>query len=159
MPHVEGQITVQAPRDVVWKLAQDVEKLPDILPDLDSVKIMDRTVLTSATTRVVTDWHGRIKQFNRQMWWTEEDIWNSETFTCHFWQLRGDFSEYRGEYRFVEKDANSTDVHLAIDYKFEIPLIGKMMQKVILKLMQENTQSTLNGLRDEAERQVRMNKI
>lgn len=153
MPRVETEVIINAPRDLVWKIAQDVEKLPELLPDLDTVKVLERQTLTSATTRTVTDWQGRIKQFNRQMWWTEEDIWNSETHTCHFWQLRGDFTEYRGEYAFREHEGK-TQVHLAIDYEFDVPLIGKLMKKVILKLMQDNCNANVAALKTESERQV-----
>ncbi|MBV9469934.1 MAG: hypothetical protein JOZ57_11885, partial [Abitibacteriaceae bacterium] len=65
------------------------------------------------------------------------------------------FTEYRGEYSFKEEDSK-TQVSLAIDYQFDIPLIGKMMQKVILKLMQENCEANVKALKDEAERQVKI---
>ncbi len=151
MPRIETEIDINAPLDVVWKVAQDVENLPHILPDLEKCRVLERQELTPVTTRTVTDWIGRIKQFNRQMRWTEEDIWNSENYTCHFWQLRGDFTDYKGEYHFVA-DGARTQVRLVIDYRFEIPLIGKMMQKVILKLMQDNCDATLKGLKSQSER-------
>ena len=153
MPRVKTEVIINAPRDLVWKIAQDVEKLPELLPDLDKVKVLDRQTLTTATTRTVTDWQGRIKQFNRQMQWTEEDIWNSENYTCHFWQLRGDFTSYRGEYAFQEHEGQ-TQVQLAIDYEFDVPLIGKLMKKVILKLMQDNCEANVAALKTEAERQM-----
>lgn len=154
MPQVESHITMNAPLALVWELAQDVQKFPDIMPDLDMVRVLERQTLTSVTTRVVSEWHGRIKQFNRRLDWTEEDIWNSENHTCSFWQLQGDWKEYGGEWSFVEEDGGTT-AHLKVEYRFEIPLVGAVMKKVIHKLVQQNSDEMLQRLRDEAERRAK----
>ena len=153
MPQVESRFIVDAPLNIVWDLAQDVEKLPDIIPDLDAVHVLERQQMSPIELRTVTEWHGRIKAFNRRIQWTEEDIWNTEEHTCRFWQIKGDFTEYRGEWSFKE-EAGKTVAHLKIDYKFEVPLVGAMMQKVVQKLLQENSDNMLQCLRAEAERRA-----
>jgi uncharacterized membrane protein len=153
MPQVESTIYMRAPLPLVWELAQDVEKLPDFMPDLEEVKVLEREPVNEQTTRVVSAWTARIKQMNRKVNWTEEDIWNAADHTCHFWQIRGDYDDYRGEYSFVDEDGG-TRATLRMEYRFEIPLIGAMMQKVIQKLMQDNCTSMLRSLRDEAERRA-----
>ncbi|MDQ3813000.1 MAG: SRPBCC family protein [Armatimonadota bacterium] len=153
MPTIESKIHINAPLETVWELAQDVEKLPDIMPDLDAVRVLERQQPTPVTTRTVTDWEGRIKQFNRKMAWTEEDIWNDEDHTCRFWQIKGDFDEYRGEYSFRAENGGTT-VHVVVHYRFDVPLIGALMAKVVQKLMQENSDSLLRSLKAEAERRA-----
>lgn len=153
MPRVESSILMRAPLDDVWTLAQAVEKLPDIMPDLDSVTILEREAVNADTTRVVSEWHARIKQMNRKISWTEEDIWNARDHSCHFWQMRGDFDEYKGEYSFASEGEN-TRATLKMEYQFNVPLIGAMMKKVIHKLMQDNCTTMLSSLRDEAERRA-----
>jgi uncharacterized membrane protein len=153
MPQVESTIYMRAPLQTVWELAQDVEKLPGIMPDLEEVKVLSREPVNDQTTRVVSEWTARIKQINRKVNWTEEDIWNGTDHTCHFWQMRGDYDDYKGEYSFVDEDGG-TRATLKMEYRFEIPLIGAMMQKVIQKLMQDNCTSMLRSLRDEAERRA-----
>ena len=154
MPKIESSVEIDAPLELVWELAQDVEHLPDIMPDLDSVQVLEREQPSPDTTRTVTQWVGRIKQFNRRVDWVEEDIWNLEKRTCSFWQLRGDFTEYKGEWSFKPQNGG-TRADLVIDYRFEIPLIGAMMQRVIQKLMQENSDGMLQSLREEAEKRAR----
>ena len=154
MPIVESHITMRAPLALVWELAQDVQKFPDIMPDLDMVRVLERQVVSPVMTRVVSEWHGRIKQLNRRLNWTEEDIWNSEDHTCHFWQLMGDWNEYGGDWSFVEEDGG-TAAHLKVDYRFEIPLMGAFMQKVIQKLVQQNSDEMLQCLCAEAERRTK----
>ena len=151
MPRVNSENIIAAPLDEVWKLAQDVEKMPGFMPDLVSVKVLEESQSSSATRRTVTEWTGRIKQFNRNINWVEEDIWNDEEKVCHFWQIRGDYADYRGTWKFVAQ-GGSTQALLEIDYVIDIPLLGALMQKVVKKLMQENCDTMLRCLKAEAEK-------
>ena len=153
MPQVINKVTIQAPFSVVWELAQDVEKFPAIMPDLDRVEVLERSNPSPQTTRTVTQWSSRIKQFNRSIVWTEEDIWNQEQGTCDFWQLKGDFTEYKGVWKFRDM-GKTTELDLSIDYAFEIPLIGALMKGVLQKLMQQNVDMMGTSLKVEAEKRA-----
>ena len=153
LQQIESKITIQAPLDVVWELAQDVTKLPDIMPDLDIVRVLEREVLSDTSTRTVTEWHGRIKKLNRKMQWVEEDVWDATDHTCRFKQLRGDFTEYNGEWRFREENG-ATVADLVVNYSFEIPLLGAVVRQVLKKLVQENSDTMLRCLSDEAARRA-----
>ena len=153
MPKIESEVTIQAPLETVWELAQDVENLPDIMPDLVSVRVLEREEQTPTRMRTVTEWTGRIKQFNRTMQWTEEDIWDQDEHTCRFWQTQGDFSDYRGEWRFSEHNGG-TLAYLVVEYSFEIPLLGAIIKKVVQKLMQDNSDGMLQALKAEAEQRA-----
>ena len=153
MPQIESHIVMNAPREMVWALAQDVENLPQIMPDLEAVKILEREEQGGGTLRTVTEGHGRIKQMNRKIDWVEEDIWNRADWSCRFWQMRGDFDEYSGNYSFVEQDG-ATSVSLKVEYAFNVPLLGALMQKVIQKIMQDNSDNMLKSLKAESERRA-----
>ena len=133
MPTITSEILIHAPLPLVWEIAQDVEKLPEIMPDLDSVKVLEEEKTSPVMRRTITDWVGRIKQFNRKVSWTEEDIWNYENHSCHFWQLKGDFDEYKGEWTF-KREGVDTRVWLQVEYRFDVPLIGALMGKALLRL-------------------------
>lgn len=152
MPKITAETVIAAPLETVWRLAQDVEKLPDFIPDLTSVKVLERAQTSADTIRTVSDWTARIKQFNRNVHWIEEDIWNEEKKVCHFWQIRGDYDDYRGEWKFENVDDKSTRVLLDIEYSFNIPLLGPLIQKVAHKLMQNSSDTMLACLKTEAEK-------
>jgi ribosome-associated toxin RatA of RatAB toxin-antitoxin module len=152
MPRITAETVIAAPLDKVWMLAQNVEHFPDIIPDLISVKTLEREQTSPNTLRTVTEWMGRIKQFNRNVHWVEEDIWNDEEKICHFWQMRGDYDEYRGTWKF-EADGESTRVTIDLEYRFDIPLLGPLIKKVTQKLMQESSDAMLVGLKSAAEQQ------
>jgi len=154
MPQVESTALVQAPLDKLWELAQQVEKMPEYMPDLETVEVLEDTPLSPQQRRTKTRWVGIIKQMNRKIRWTEEDVWDSAAHLCTFNQLEGDFTEYSGKWRFEAVDATQTKAHLELHYVIEIPLLGALIQKVILKLMQGNCNNMLECLKTEAERQA-----
>ena len=151
MPRVNSENIIDAPFEQVWKLAQDVEKMPEFMPDLVSVKVLEDAQTSPITRRTVTEWTARIKQFNRNVHWVEEDIWNDDEKACHFWQIRGDYTEYRGVWKFVPQ-GESTQALLEIEYVIDIPLLGALIQKIVKKLMQENCDMMLSCLKTEAEK-------
>lgn len=151
MPQVKSENVIAAPFETVWELAQAVEKMPHFMPDLVSVKVLEEEQTSPVTRRTVTEWIGRIKQFNRNVHWVEEDLWNDEEKECRFSQIRGDYTEYSGIWKFVS-EGEETRALLEIDYVIEIPLLGALMQKIVKKLMQENCDMMLSSLKAEAER-------
>ena len=152
MPKIKAETTIDASLEKVWTLAQNVEKMPEFIPDLVSVKVLEREQTSPQTLRTVTEWMGRIKQFNRNVHWVEEDIWNAEKMICHFWQIRGDYDEYRGEWKFEKQSEETTRVLLDIEYGFNIPLLGPLLQKVAHKLMQQSSDTMLACLKTQAEK-------
>lgn len=151
MPQVKNKVTINAPFEIVWALAQDVEKFPDIMPDLEKLEILEKSEPSAQTTRTITEWHTRIKQFNRSVVWTEEDIWNEEKGTCDFWQIKGDFTEYKGSWKFRER-GDTTEMDLTLDYSFDIPLVGALLKGVMQKLMQQNVDMMGEAIKSEAEK-------
>ena len=151
MPQVTSKVLIQAPFDSVWTLAQNVEDFPRIMPDLDKVSVLEKSQTSPDTLRTVTEWHAQIKQFKRNIVWTEEDIWNRAMGECHFWQLKGDFTEYKGVWKFAPRDGG-TELDLELTYAFEIPLIGALMKSVMQKLMQANAEMMSGALKTEGER-------
>jgi uncharacterized membrane protein len=153
MAKVESTVIVQAPLETLWQLAQQVEKMPEYMSDLESVEVLEEETLSSSQRRTATRWVALIKQMNRKVRWTEEDVWDSENHLCTFRQTEGDFSQYSGKWQFESAGKNETKAHLEISYAIEIPLLGALIQKVILKLMQGNCDNMLSCLKAEAEKQ------
>jgi len=141
MPKVESEIIVQADPDRVYTVAKDVEKFPEFLPDVQSVKVLKRE-----GSRVVSEWVGIIKQFNRTLRWTEEDDWDDAQRQCSFRAISGDWDKYEGVWKF-ESHPEGTMMQLTVDYEFNIPLIGPLIKGVLTKLVKLNCDQMLEGLR------------
>jgi ribosome-associated toxin RatA of RatAB toxin-antitoxin module len=146
VPRIESEVLVQTPVAVIFDLAKQVERFPDIMPDVESVKVLERD-----GSRTVTEWAGKIKEFNRLVRWTEEDEWDDRAHTCRFWLIKGDFDKYEGTWTF-EEVPEGTRVHLALEYEYSVPLIGAIIKALVRKLMQQNCDQMLAALKQEAEK-------
>jgi len=145
MPTITSEIIVNADVEKVYALAKDVERFPDIMPDVEKVTVIER-----AGSRTVTEWVGKIRQFNRTVKWTEEDHWDDAAKTCTFEQLKGDFSLYRGTWKFAPANGG-TRMTLIVEYEYDVPLIGPLIRKVVQKLVQANCDQMLAALKRAAE--------
>lgn len=145
MPTVESEIVIERPVAEVYALAQDIERFPEFMADVQSVEILEDDL-----PRRVSRWTGVIKEFNRTVEWTEEDYWDDAAHVCTFTQLEGDFSEYSGRWEFTEVP-EGTRMRLEVNYDYNVPLIGALIKNLLRKKMQQNTDAMLAALKEEAE--------
>jgi len=145
MPTVTSETTIAAPVERVYEIARDIERFPEFMDDVAEVEILEQS-----EGRQVSRWAAVVREFNRNIRWTEEDFWNAEERTCDFTMLEGDFSEYSGTWRF-ESEGEGTRATLTLNYAYNVPLIGALIQKVLQKKTQANIDGMLAGIKSEAE--------
>jgi ribosome-associated toxin RatA of RatAB toxin-antitoxin module len=142
MPTVTAELTIPAEPDRLFTLARDqVERFPEFTDDLVSVTVLEREGIRS-----VSRWVGRIKEFNRTLEWTEEDEWDPEARTCRFWQREGDFTSYSGLWEFQPGEAGGCLTRMTIDYEYNIPLVGALIQGLVKKKVQQSAEAILQAL-------------
>lgn len=141
MPDVASEVVIDAPVDRVYEAAKDVERLPEFLPNVESVRIVSRE-----GGRTVSEWVGLVPEFKRELRWEEEDLWDDAGRRCEFRALAGDWDRYEGLWTFQE-DGGGTRVRLEISYDYNVPLIGPLIKKLLHKLVQRSADETLEGLR------------
>jgi len=145
MPTLENSVPINAPTDRVFEIAKDAERFPEFMPDVKSLEIIERD-----GSRVVTRWTGVIPQFRVTVKWTEEDFWDDAEKTCRFKQIKGDFDEMAGIWRF-ETTAEGTTFHSTVNYEYNIPVLGPLVKKVVHHLMQANVNSAMQAIKRRAE--------
>ena len=135
MPRVESTILIHAPRERVLTVARDNAAFPDFMTDVKSLVVTE----TSADgLRVVSDWVGVVQKFGITVRWTEEDVWDLDAGTCTFRQLKGDYDEFAGQWRFVAETPTTTRFDSHLDYALEIPLVGALVKTLVHKIIQTN---------------------
>lgn len=144
MASVEASIVIRAPLTEVYALAQDVERFPAFMPDLESVAVVERR-----PGWTVTEWVGVVQ--GRKIRWVEEDEWDDTRHVCTFRQRSGDFSRYQGTWQF-EAVPDGTRTSLAVDYELDIPLAGALLSNLVKVLMRKNCESMLTALKGQLER-------
>jgi ribosome-associated toxin RatA of RatAB toxin-antitoxin module len=147
MPEITNRIEIAADPDAVYRVAREPERFPDFMPEVKSVTVVERS---ADGRRQVVEWVGLIPQLRLTVKWTEEDLWDDAARTCAFHQVRGDFDRYEGIWRFDPVPAG-TLFESVVQYEIEIPLVGKLIQAVIRKIMFDNVQRLQEALKRRCE--------
>ncbi len=143
MARVEASTEIRAPLDQVYQLAKDVEAFPQFMPDLQSVRVLDRR-----NNETVTEWVGRVQ--GRKVRWVEEDQWEDAQHVCRFRQREGDFTKYEGTWSFAATDGG-TRTSLAVEFELDLPLAGPLVSNLLKVLVRKNLESMLAGLKQQLE--------
>jgi coenzyme Q-binding protein COQ10 len=147
---VKAQVVINAPRDKVFALAQRVEEFPSFMPDVEDVEILSRDN-SSGVARV--KWIAKVEvgSISKKVRWIEEERWDSKAMKGEFDQVEGDYKFYNGEWDFITDQDGKTVVTLEIDFDLGLPLVGRIIGKLLDKLMYENIQGMLNALKKKVE--------
>lgn len=147
MPRIELSVDIHAPVKKVFEVARNVEAFPDYMEDLQSITILETS---EDGNRTLSAWVGLIREFKMTMKWTQEDIWNSESFRDDFHMIKGDMNSMSGFWQFSEKDGVTTFVSM-LDYEYNVPLIGPMIKALIRKKMEANLLAQMHAIGEKAE--------
>lgn len=147
MAQVSSSIEINGPLEKVYELAKNVESFPEFMPDLKSVKVVERS---EDGSRVVTDWVGIVKEFKTTIKWTEQDIWDDSAHTCVFTLVKGDYSKYAGKWQFTDL-GGSTRFDSEIEVEYSVPMVGALIKGLIAKKMKENVDNMLVAIKQKVE--------
>jgi ribosome-associated toxin RatA of RatAB toxin-antitoxin module len=127
----------------VFAAAQQVERFPAVLPDVDSVNVLE----DDGAGHVVTKWRGTISvgPLTRQIGWTERDTWDAAAQTCTFELVEGDMKQYSGVWTFSPQEGG-TLVELRVRFELGIPLLGALVNRIVDQIMQRNCDDLLEAL-------------
>jgi coenzyme Q-binding protein COQ10 len=139
MVYVERSIVIQGSIQEVYELAKDMERYPEFMPDVESVKVIERE-----PHRTVTEWETSVD--GTPILWTEEDRFYDEKFVIEYQLIEGDLDKFEGEWRFVERDGG-TQVTLTVDYDFGIPELTNLIGPTLQQKVGENSEMMLEGMK------------
>jgi coenzyme Q-binding protein COQ10 len=147
MPRVQNEVIIHADVETVYRIAREVERFPEFMPDVKSLRVLERS---DDGRRTVAEWVGVIAEFKTTIKWVEEDLWDDTAHTCDFHLVRGDFKTYGGRWEFTTTP-EGTRFTSVVDYEYDIPLIGPLIKGLIRKKMGENVARLQAALRERIE--------
>jgi len=146
MPYVETAIDIAAPVRVIYELAKDMERYPEFMPDVESVKVLKRDG-NSTTTR----WKTLVEEAPIE--WTEVDVFDDARARIDYRLIEGDLDKFEGAWTFEERDG-VTHVVLGVDYDFGVPTLAELIGPTLRKKVEENSLMMLTALKTRAEKSV-----
>ena len=139
MPWVERSILIEGPIEKVYELAKDMEAYPEFMPDVESVKVIERE-----THRTVTEWETSVD--GTPILWTEEDRFDDENYVIDYHLIEGDLDKFEGQWRFL-RSGSGTQVILTVDYDFGIPELTNLIGPTLEQKVGENSEMMLEGMK------------
>ena len=144
MAEVTATTIIRVPLPDVYRVAKDVERFPEFMPDVQSIRIRDRS-----GERVTVEWVGLMQ--GRKIRWVEEETWDDAAHRSTFRLVEGDFSKFEGSWSFAAVP-EGTQTSLALDYEMELPLAGALLSNLLKVLVRKNLESMLASLKGQLER-------
>jgi ribosome-associated toxin RatA of RatAB toxin-antitoxin module len=144
MTEIHVSRLINRPVAEVFAVAQQVERFPDVLPDLDKVEILEN----DGAGNTVTRWQGTVAlgPLTRKIGWTERDRWDTDALTCTFELVEGDMKQFSGVWTFVPASTDATQVDLRVQFELGIPVLGPMVNRIVDELMKKNCEDLLDAL-------------
>ena len=143
MPYVECTIAVAAPARVVYELAKDQERFPEFMPDVETVKVLEKH-----DDRVISRWKTLVEEAPIE--WTEEDRFDDSALRIDYKLLEGDLDKFEGAWTFEERDG-VTHVMLGVEFDFGVPTLAELIGPTLLRKVRENSEMMLAALKKQAE--------
>lgn len=143
MAQVTATTIIRAPLADVYRVAKDVERFPEFMPDVQSIRIVERS-----GPRVTVEWVGVMQ--GRKIRWVEEDTWDDAAHRSTFHLLEGDFSKFEGSWSFIAVP-DGTESTLVLDYEMDLPLAGALLANLLRVLVRKNLESMLASLKGQLE--------
>lgn len=140
MPTVQAELLIPKSPQTVYAAAKDLEGLKPYLKDVEHLKVIEDHGSTSRTEFVAVAMGKKIR-------WIENERWFDTEYRSEFDSTEGDFDVYRGTWVFTPEGEGTKGV-LTLEYELNIPIFGGLLQKLILKLMKENCDGLLAGLKN-----------
>ncbi len=143
MPYVESRIAIAACARAVYELAKDQERFPEFMPDVETVKVLERH-----PDRVISRWKTLVEEAPIE--WTEEDRFDDSSLRIDYTLLEGDLDTFQGAWTFEERDG-LTHVLLTVEYDFGVPTLAELIGPTLQKKVLENSEMMLQALKAQAE--------
>lgn len=143
MPYVETSIDIAARAKAIYALAKEMERYPDFMPDVESVKVLKRDGNVT-----ITRWKTLVEEAPIE--WTEEDIFDDARTRIDYRLIEGDLDKFEGSWTFEERDGK-THVVLGVDYDFGVPTLAELIGPLLHKKVEENSVMMLKALKAKSE--------
>lgn len=140
MPEVQAETVVTTPPQTAYAAAKDLEGLAPYLKDVQSLKVLESSPQRSKSEFTAV-------AMGKKIHFIEVEEWNDAELKSRFYSPEGDFDVYEGDLWFTPVEGG-TQINIVVRYELNIPIFGGLLQKLILKLMKENAQGYIDGIKD-----------
>jgi len=143
MPYIEADIEIAVSPLEVYQTAKKIEDFPQYMPEVKSIKVLERNDEYS-----ITEWQTEVE--GTLIIWQEQEWFNDKDFVITYKLLEGDLEKFEGDWKFLPSP-QGTKVVLGVDFNFGMPALEELMLPVLTIKINENSQAMLRALKEKME--------
>jgi len=143
VPYVEASIRIECDPEEAYELAREMERFPEYMPDVESVKVISRE-----PNKTITEWVTNVE--GTPIIWTEEDNFDDSALVINYRLIEGDLDKFDGTWSF-KHDQGATLVVLGVNYDFGIPTLTDLIGPTLDMKVRENSMMMLDGMKRQIE--------
>jgi ribosome-associated toxin RatA of RatAB toxin-antitoxin module len=140
VPDVKIDQEIRAPIERVWETVVDIERYPDVMDTVRSVRIVEQPSETLRRAAWSILLRGAILE------WEEDERLDHDTYTAVFKQLRGDLEHFDGHWRLVALGPECTRVVFEVAFEIGIPMLADMLNPAAQRSLHENCTEMLRSI-------------
>ncbi len=143
MPYVEVSLPISCDRREVYPILKQMEKYPEFMSDLESVKVIERQDHST-----ITSWVSNVD--GRVIKWTELDEFDDTNMHISYRQIDGDLRKFEGEW-ILTPIAGGTEIKLTVNFEFGVPMIAGLLNPILKRKVRDNSINMLRALKERLE--------
>lgn len=123
--------------DEVWRIVADLESYPATMPDVLSVRYLERRDNVARS-----EWCVLLN--GSELSWIEHDVFEPMS-AIHFCQIEGDLEIFRGSWR-LERMRRGVRIELRTEFDIGIPSLAEVLNPIGIHAIQANSHQMLSSI-------------
>ncbi|MCS6956082.1 MAG: SRPBCC family protein [Candidatus Calescibacterium sp.] len=141
---VKEEIEIGAPSGLVYEVASQTEKFPEFIPDVKSIKIIEKEGNLQKTY-----WEASIDGIIFK--WEEEEIFYPDRMYLEYRLIKGDVDKFEGYWQVVPLSQDRSKLVLYLDFDVNVPMLSSLIMPTIRFKVKKNVQLMLKAIKERAE--------
>jgi len=137
----EATLTGYARKEKAWEIISDFKRYPEIMENVDDVKIIEKT-----ETEGKSEWDITIE--DAPFTWIEKDKYDKANYYLEYKSLSGDFDTIKGSWKIEDNDDGSIKIKHKLQYELGIPVIEEVLGEILKEKMMNNMISMLKAIKE-----------
>ena len=144
MPRIEVSVNIKRPKREVYKVIRDMEKFPNFMRDVKSLRIVKRV----SDEHFITLWEIEID--GAPVNWKEEVFFDGSGSLVKFSMMEGSYKKYHGAW-LLEDSRYGTKLTMRVELDWGIPILEKYVGKALETKARRGLLGMIQAIKKEAE--------
>lgn len=145
-------VKAAAPADVLFRFGRDIADTPEVFPNIESLRIIERS---HDKNFMKAEWtaHARVLTLSKSMSWIQEEHWDEDRLRCRFFlspEHSGHIKRLSGSWVFSQVDGQ-THMVMETDFLLKHPIVTPRIHKLVELVLKRNNEAMMREVKKRGE--------